>query len=805
MRREPCYSIILYYCELFEENIEFIIDNISKGIVVHLFLFNTLKDDLELNEYEKDTFSYAIGKLLFIYEGQHLLGDDNAVIAIDGDVINSNLYNKIRCKESNFNFQQYEIITSKEDGNYIVSSGAGTGKTTTMINRLIFLKKSNNNFNFNNAVLITFTNKASIAMREKLIEKLEMYYKITRDSIYLDYMDEALSCSIMTIHKFAKKIINDNGKYININKDVKVKSYKYERKLAISKGLNFVFQNHKELYTLIKYYPIYDVEDKLLKVWDKLDNYSLDINSTRYEVKFGEDDISKLVDITLRKAQEYLDEYKDYDIEIVDLMKKLYYKELFTEIKTNKKYQYIMVDEFQDSDNIQIDFITNFISITGARALVVGDEKQSIYRFRGAEYTAFNLFCDKLNSKHIPYKKYSMVRNYRTNSKLLSEINNIFIKLNDDVKKFVYEEEDYIYSKEEEEKETSIEYIDLSEEGSDKNFYNSLLDKKEKDAVVAVLFRSNNDLKDFKEYCDKNSILCRVDVTGGFYRHESVRDFYVMIRALMNLQDNNIIYSFIETPYINKNINKEVILESDFAEIKSYLQQILLDSGWKEYSKKLRYTNILELVDEIIEDLDPIKNYYCREYNKARKVSNNYKNIAYMKTLDYKNNLEYLIYILKENFSDNISSIYAIEEFIRIKMSTDTKEDVRRLEDSDEKNFLQCLTVHKAKGMEYDYVVLPKLTNSFNINKSVDVILRSRGKCENIGLKLRFGDEEHKNLYYKEYIKDEKEEIIGEETRLLYVAMTRCKKGLYINASKLIGTEGQNNWKTLLGGARDYV
>ena len=88
-------------------------------------------------------------------------------------------------------------------------------------------------------------------------------------------------------------------------------------------------------------------------MWDKLDNYSIDINSQNYNLDFGSDNknFSQIVKIVLRKAQECLEKFKEYELEIADLMKKLSYKELFLEAKG--EYDLVMVDEFQDSDNIQ--------------------------------------------------------------------------------------------------------------------------------------------------------------------------------------------------------------------------------------------------------------------------------------------------------------------------------------------------------------------------------------------------------------------------------------------------------------------
>lgn len=804
------YSLILYFTEVLEDDIETIKDYIKNGITIHLFLTNTIKEELELNEYDLDIFSNEISnRLLFVYENQNQISDNNEIIAIDGKIENIELYNKLcKDKSSQFNSHQYEIITADENSNYIVVSGAGTGKTTTMINRLIYLRMKDSEFTFDKAALITFTNKASIEMRERLIAVLERYYNVTKSSKYLDMMDEATRCTISTIHGFSKKLINKYGKNININKNVKVRSFKYFRKKAIAEALNTLYLENKNLYDVIKYYPHYDIEAKLLLVWDKLDNYSIDINSQNYNLDFGSDDknFSQIVKIVLQKAQECLEEFKDYELEIADLMKKLSYKELFLEAKG--EYDLVMVDEFQDSDNIQIDFIANFCNYTGAKLMVVGDEKQSIYRFRGAEHTAFSRLREALKENKRSLNEFTMVRNYRTDSKLLKEINDIFININNKVDRFRYEEKDYIYSSVNVEKESNIQYISLPKYDLEAaNFYDEILKNKESNEYVAVLLRSNSDIKEFKEFCDKNSIPCRVDTSGSFYRHEAVRDFYIMIRALIDPSSNSILYSFIETPYINKNINKEIILTESREKINEYLSDILIEKNWSKYTELVQEREILELINEIISDkkLNPIRGYYTREYLKAKANGRDAEKIAKIKTLEYKLNLEHLLYLIKDNFSDNISSIATVEQFLRLKIATDNIVDVRKPSAIYERDFIQCLTVHKAKGLEYDYVILPKLTNMFITNKDVDVIIRTNNNTVEIGYKVILGDDKYSNSNYSNYLKDEKSEIIGEEARLLYVAMTRCKKNLYLNSSGLSSTEGMNNWKSLIGGARTYV
>ena len=486
-------------------------------------------------------------------------------------------------------------------------------------------------------------------------------------------------------------------------------------------------------------------------------------------------------------------------------MKKLSNKGLFQGIDT--KYKLIMVDEFQDSDNIQIEFVTEFCNSTGCDLLVVGDEKQSIYRFRGAEYTAFNKLKELISNSSKALQEFTMTRNYRTDAKLLKEINAIFTNVNKRVKCFSYSEKDHIYSLVNKERSVDIDYINITLKDDRKRFYTSILDNKSEDEAIAVLLRTNNDVKEFKEFCDRNSILCRTDATGGFYRHESVRDFYIMVKSILEESDIATEYSFIETPYINKVIDNNIILKGNEKEKRDYLESILQEKQWNEIRKSVVYKNPLVLIDEIISKYKPVRNYYGKSLVEARKNGQEkYKEIAYVKALEYKLNLEHLLFLIKEEFSENTSSLFQIEQFLRIKIATDNTIDVRKLGNKMENKFIQCLTVHKAKGLEYDYVVLDKLTNRFISSKVVDVILKSDHKNSFVGYKIKLGDDEYKNDLYSLYLNEEKEEIIGEESRLLYVALTRCKKGLYLNMEEgLAATESANTWKSLVGRVMSYV
>jgi len=129
---------------------------------------------------------------------------------LDGIASDPSLYEYI-CEKSRFNRQQYEAEHENVDAHIIVSAGAGTGKTTVMIQRLLFLKHTNPTLSFSEMVFITFTNEAAVHMRRKSAEKLMDYFKITGQKRYLEWIEESQNLHVSTIHSFAKRFLETAG------------------------------------------------------------------------------------------------------------------------------------------------------------------------------------------------------------------------------------------------------------------------------------------------------------------------------------------------------------------------------------------------------------------------------------------------------------------------------------------------------------------------------------------------------------------------------------------------------------------
>lgn len=794
---DPKYSVIFYKKKLDKETEKTIMDYIKQGIIVYLFI------NINSEKIENNNLSFAIDNMFLTLTKITNDSFEEGIKAVDSKILDFEFFNKV-CKDKNnqFNSEQYEIVHSSIDSNILIRAGAGTGKTTAMINRILYLKHMNNCINLSEIVLITFTNEAVIQMREKLINRIEYYYNLTKNNKYLQWLDEVANMNIRTIHSFARDILEKQGERLGFFENFKIRTFNFTRQKLIEKYIEeFKNSHYGIIYTQFERIPQYKLIKKIVSVMDKLDNFAVDINAINYNVDFGKDEsgFNKMLEFILKKVYEELEQIKEKTSswEINDLIKKLPNLQFCSDSNLNIKV--LMVDEFQDTDKVQVDFITWIIENSNARLFVVGDEKQSIYRFRGADYTAFDQLKEKYDQISIDdIKEFNLVRNYRTDQSLLSNIDEWFINIGTKVERFNYNEEDRIYSLKNNKVKNKICIENLELSTNKVELIKSLINKKDDKEEVCVLVRTNSDVKKIKELCDREGIACEISSTGDFFRSEPIRELYIMINSLIKRNDNEAMYSLINSSYCKDNVSKRDIIENintNREEVNLYLKSILVEMRWNEYISRSMIESPISLIEEIINNVRPERNYYKSLLKKFNKLE------AKVMATEYKMNLEHGLFLIRKNFADNVATLNTIENYLRISIQTNDIESKKKISDSYKKNFIKCMTIHKAKGLEYDYVILPLTSHEFiSNNRDFDLIIdRDEFENVNIGYKIILGNNSKEvinNIYIdKKY--DEKKEIIGEETRLFYVALTRAKKELYIH-KKNITSSYVNSWMTLI-------
>ncbi|WP_088103007.1 UvrD-helicase domain-containing protein [Halalkalibacter urbisdiaboli] len=697
---------------------------------------------------------------------------------------------------SNFNLSQYQVEHASIDKHILVSAGAGTGKTHSMISRISFLV-AKNHFTphelLKSIFMITFTNEAANNMKSRLNEYFSNMFIVTENTLFLSYMEVVAKMNISTIHSLVKKIIQYYSVYLGVGTEISIQSGIYERREAVVKELNKLVASNENYLTCTIQYDKYELVKTVVTLLDKLDkkNVDLSINYNFGTVKNHQDLFNLLIETASNVQTNTIS--KDIEKNTVQLSNLMIYlfkilEQLQNAPSVDHAIKYLFVDEFQDTDDFQIDAIKKFQALFGFRLFVVGDIKQCIYRFRGAEDNAFELL---LNGMMNWEKTFSLTKNYRTYDELLQEYHHHFLnlkKLNllkyDEALQGVEKSGEPIrmnsltYKTENEFEQRLVETInDLENNGIEKQ-------------SIAILTRTNSEIEQIRQICKNYGIEVETDIADNLYKLESTVDLYKLVLALQFNNSPKHLYA-LSLSNFSKKISNRIVYSHKNKPV--YITQLFQENkiipGWSDYVNRLKNEPVIRVVKQIIYDLKPW-NHYIHQFNLKNEEE------ILQKKKHYKKNMDLLIETIIKRTNDEYMTINKISDFLYIMIFANQHEDERTVEHINKKKLL-CTTVHKSKGLEYTHVILPYCESELESISGNEMIVSSK----DIGLQLRVGETFIANdIFFKE-----KQEEMGykvqEEARILYVAMTRAEKSFTWFKSVNCDPDINKSWRKLLEGA----
>ncbi|MCA1011751.1 UvrD-helicase domain-containing protein [Halobacillus halophilus] len=799
MIEQPQYSILIYQPELEDYHYQEIARYLSEGIKVYVITMDPI-DPFQTDDFFKKTLEYDLLRTYEILYSERFLVPERW---IDGKGYSQELIDFFD-ESSAFNKQQYIVEHFQEKEHLIIKASAGTGKTTVMLDRLMFLKHTTRHVPFREYVLITFTNKAANDLREKLLKRLSNYYDLTGITRYLEWMEELNEAIIGTIHSFAKQFIGNHGDVIGYFQDVKVRSYIRDKKAIIKRGIDIFAHEYPDIYSQFRFIPHYLIEQRIYRVLAMFSNKALHKEQVK-QIDYGMDpaQFNRLLQFIVSYLYDQLDELKKKEqaIEVDDLISRLTSITSYS-LDLKDRYRMFMVDEFQDTDDAQISFIKWLASTYNAQLLAVGDTKQSIYRFRGADYTAFEQLIKQMAEAGETYQELSLRKNYRTQEKLLDMFDQQFQSWQDVIAKFRYEENDRLIATKKDDVEEDLVTIPLD----DQNLSYILRRIHKED--TCILARSNRHVQEIVDICEGQGFFCEAIQPGAFYRSVAVREFYLLLRRFTHPHIWKDRMAFHLSSYGERKVTMKEMLAS-YSPVKKYAASLLRDYDQFPENDHIINKNAMEALEQIINRLNPADLYRRLYYKQLRKNNPQAdKTIqqaeALVRMKEYERNLEKLLYILRVEFDSTPPSLAQLEVFLRIKMNTDTIIDEAVVtEEADHR--IKVMTVHQAKGLEFDYVILPKtdfdLTSGFSDRMILD---KNDNNQWSFGYHFYLQNQHFQNDVMDRAYHKERKEQEAEETRLLYVALTRTKKTAFVHASG-DGYQSQkvSSWKDLLslGGA----
>lgn len=620
---------------------------------------------------------------------------------------------------NNLNEPQKQAVISNSK-QILTIAGAGSGKTRVLTMRIARLISEGTNPD--NILALTFTNKASKEMKERITS--------------LTGIDESM-LNVMTFHSFCNKVLR---RYISLmfkdfNSNFKILDADDTKKLCkecidkINEPLEEsrrvldikMWENYIEKRNRYEFYKEPPYEDKYIEAFTKLFNKRLtEMNSLTF------DDLQ----IKAYKVLKYNDKAR------------YYYQNLL---------EYVLVDEFQDTDSLQYKILNILIGIHH-NLFVVGDDFQSIYGFRNADYTILlNLKKDFPDLEVV-----KLEQNYRSTPEII-EVANSSIKLNTkQIDKTLFTNNS---NGERPQLITLAKYQYESEFITEKikELHNQGYNYKD----IAILYRVNSLSRCFEDEFIKKGIPYVIHNGTSFYLREEIKDIIAFLYLLANEDDNESLKRIINKPArsvgnktleILEQINKKDEYDpfDDKPSKVSLYKNIDLLEGSKAYVftlkdfkrtlesiKRLYFTGKLRLIDTIEAFLNDLNYYaYVSELQSKTLTDNNrFANIEEFKTIIY----EYEEKGLFESAKNTKEFIFEFLQELRLDNNDETEE----------KNAVNLMTIHSSKGLEFKAVFLPAL---------------------------------EKNIFPSPlaHLPDE----IEEERRLFYVAVTRAKEKLYLSCAR---------------------
>lgn len=590
--------------------------------------------------------------------------------------------------------KEQENAKTIEEKNVLIVAAPGSGKTTTIINRVAFLQKKG--VSRDNIIVITFTKAAASNMKEK-------YKKLTyNDNIPFFGTFHSLFYKILRRSGYKFDII-PNFEVINLMKEVLGKFYDDVSEEKIREILNYISIFKSSNLNLFEF---------------NIENYPMEIFKFAYEHYES-----------YKESKNYYD-FDDLQIKALNLLLK---NESL--IKSySRLFKYILIDEFQDCDMLQIEVLKLFEKM-GSSIFAVGDEDQCIYGFRGSRPDCMVNF-----SEHFPKGiKLYLCNNYRSPQNIVESSKSI-------IKNNLMRNHKNIVAKNESLGDIKVKlYKDEGEEaeGIGDHILKITCGEKYKFSHNAILYRTNLESRSIMDAFIRRGIpFTLIDKEYNFYEHFICRDILSYLRLSLDPTDRESFARIINKPfrYISKDSIQKLkryrekidvfdILTS-FEEIKEFQLKNLM-----KVRKDINYLNKISLgtaIDYVLYELDYHK--YIEEYSKK-----------------YKSKLNELEEIIKEfresaiPFRNILSFLCHIEK---------VKNEIEKSKTKKEGVLLS--TIHGVKGMEFK--------NVFLININEEIIPHSNSM--------------------------ESKENIEEERRLFYVGVTRTMENLFIGTLRTIKGKG---------------
>ena len=620
----------------------------------------------------------------------------------------------------NMNDMQYEAATHV-DGPLLIIAGAGSGKTRVLTHRIAYLI-DHEDVNPYNIMAITFTNKAAEEMRQRIDDIVGM----GSESIW-----------VMTFHSTCVRILR---RYIDrIGYDNNFTIYDTEDSKSVMKGVFKKLQiDPKQLKEATVLREISHAKDEL-------------INPDDYEMLNAADFGKRKFIQCYKEYQDTLRKNNALDFDDIIRMTVYLFKACPEVLESyQKRFRYIMVDEYQDTNTAQFELI-KLLASKYRNLCVVGDDDQSIYKFRGANIMNILNFENVFDDARV----IKLEQNYRSTKSILNAANEVISHNKGRKVKALWtarEDDNPITFRQYDSGRTEalevVSEIERMKRRGEADY-----------GDCAVLYRTNAQSREFEEICVRNNIPYQLVGGVNFYARKEIKDLLAYLKTIDNGHDDLQVKRIINVP-------KRGIGATSINKIEEYCadRKISFLEGCRQAADIPGMGKAAEKVTNFVKMIDIYRNRLseCSILDVMEDIINDTAYVESLKSAD-EDDAEDRI----QNINEFLTKIKIYEEEHPENGLSEFLEEVALISDidnvEDECQRVLMMTIHSAKGLEFPVVFLVGMEDGvfpgyITINSGEDAELE-------------------------------------EERRLAYVAITRAKDWLHISCarSRMLRGETQYN------------
>ncbi len=613
------------------------------------------------------------------------------------------------------------------EGAVMVIAGAGSGKTRVLTYRVAYLlTKGVSPFS---VLALTFTNKAAREMKDRIGSLIGF--------------SKAQNLWMGTFHSVFARILRAEAEKLGFNSNFTIYDTADSKRL-LKKIIKEQELDEKAYHPGFVLNRISNAKNNLISANDYNEDFEIQLHDQQAnKPKIGV--IYSIYQNRLAKASAM-----DFDdlLFFTNVLLRDYPEVLY---KYQKKFKYILVDEYQDTNYSQY-LIVKKLAADNHNLCIVGDDAQSIYGFRGAN------IANILNFKkdYPEYKLFKLEQNYRSTQLIVKAANGIIKNNKEQIFKEIWTSNDF---------GEKIHVVKLSSEAEEASMvadsiFSHKMNNQLANSDFAILYRTNVQSRALEEALRKKNIPYQIYGGLSFYQRKEVKDLLAYFRLVINHHDEDALTRIINFPArgIGQTTLNKLIVAADKNNVVLWevIQnpigfKVSLHSGLikrldafvnmiKSFRVQLNKLNAYELGKKIAKESGMLKHYFEEDSPEAINRKENVEELI--------NGLSEFCAKVKENpeetnisESENPESLEVFMRDVALLTDLDTKEDAK------DTNKVSLMTIHSAKGLEFPYVYL------VGVEENLFPSILSAGSNSEL----------------------------EEERRLFYVAVTRAMKSLTIS------------------------